>query len=150
MCFRAGRALCALLVGMQLLPNPPRALPGWSVHILELAEVRTRCSCKRNLKRFIMRPHTPGSHNTCITGRFGHIQVAPDEIPRQGKRGKPLGCAHTAELRLHHTFLWGGIRARSDLPLLSCSLAVGTVICKRKRKIKKKKKVNKGLTKLTA
>lgn len=30
--------------------NPSYALPAWSVRILGLAEVRTRCSCKMNLR----------------------------------------------------------------------------------------------------
>lgn len=42
--------------------NPCYALPAWSVRILGLAEVRTRCSCKMNLKIFTMHPSARAIH----------------------------------------------------------------------------------------
>lgn len=60
-------------------------LPGWSVHILELAEVHMRCSCKMNLKTFIMHPRISDLHETCITRQFSHIQKSSAEILWQYK-----------------------------------------------------------------
>lgn len=57
-----------------------RVLPGWSVRILELAEVHTRCSCKMNLKTFIIHPCVPDLCKTYISRQFPHIQMISAEI----------------------------------------------------------------------
>lgn len=71
--------------------NPSRVLPGWSVHILELAEVHTRCSCKTNVKTFIMYPRTSDLYNTRITRQLSHIQMISAETLRQYQNLKAKG-----------------------------------------------------------
>lgn len=71
--------------------NPSHVLPGWSVHILELAEVRTRCSCKMNLKTCIMLRRISDLRKTRITRQFSHIQVISAEILWQYKNLKAKG-----------------------------------------------------------